>query len=93
MNLPVDYQILTAKQRKAVREEYTRLQGGNCYYCGESLKSSPHVSVMSLPLNLNLFPKNFLLHSAHLHHDHKTGLTIGSVHARCNGVLWQYHGE
>lgn len=29
----------------------------------------------------------------HLHHDHKTGLTIGAVHAKCNAVLWQYYGE
>jgi hypothetical protein len=28
-----------------------------------------------------------------LHHCHQTGLTIGAVHAKCNAVLWQYHGE
>ena len=40
-----------------------------------------------------LFPENFFTHPAHLHHCHKTGLTLGAVHPRCNAILWQHYGK
>ena len=40
-----------------------------------------------------LVPENFFKYPVHLHHSHYTGMTIGAVHANCNAVLWQYHGE
>jgi hypothetical protein len=49
--------------------------------------------VMSKKINVDLFPPNFFKWPVHLHHDHRTGMTIGAVHCRCNAVLWQYHGE
>jgi hypothetical protein len=42
---------------------------------------------------ISQFIKQILEDSVHLHHSHETGMTIGAVHARCNAVLWQYHGE
>lgn len=93
MDLPVNYNCLTQYQRRQVREEYVRLQGGRCYYCGEFLDSNPSERVRKKRLNMQLFPKGFLRHPVHLHHDHDTGMTIGAIHARCNGVLFQYHGE
>ena len=50
-------------------------------------------AVTELEIHEELFPKNFFDHPIHLHHDHETGMTIGAVHAQCNAVLWQYHGE
>jgi len=48
---------------------------------------------MSNQINENLFPPKFLNWPVHLHHDHKTGMTVGAVHSHCNAVLWQYHNE
>lgn len=93
MKLPVDYTAISQTQRKRVREEYVRIQGGKCSHCGEPLTSPPAKSIMNKSINLKLFPPNFLKWPVHLHHSHVTGLTIGAVHARCNAVLWQYHGE
>lgn len=93
MILPVDYRTLTAYKRKQVRDAYVINQLGRCYHCSEPLNGSPSKEVLNKKLNLRLFPIGFLKHPVHLHHDHKTGMTIGAVHSRCNGVLWQYHGE
>lgn len=93
MELPVNYAKTHHTQRKLVREEYVRLQGGNCCHCGAPLASKAAKEILSKPLNLKLFPQHFLAHPVHLHHSHETGLTIGAVHSYCNGVLWQYHGE
>lgn len=91
--LPQLYHNLTPQQRRSVREQYVRLQEGKCSHCGADLMSEASSAIQELPLNLRLFPKGFLNHPIHLHHDHNTGMTIGAVHAKCNGVLWQYHGE
>ena len=48
---------------------------------------------MRMYITNSLFPPNFFKWPVHLHHSHDTGMTIGAVHARCNAVLWQYHGE
>jgi hypothetical protein len=91
--LPVNYNKCSSGERRIVREQYVREQGEKCYHCGGRLNEKPPQEITDLKLNLNLFPPNFLKNPIHLHHDHNTGLTIGAVHAYCNGVLWQYYGE
>jgi len=93
MELPKDYRKLTQPQRREVREEYVRRQNGNCPHCGRSLKGDPASHITAKRLDLRRFPPNFLKWPVHLHHNHNTGMTIAAVHAYCNGVLWQYHGE
>jgi hypothetical protein len=90
---PVNYNSLEQWERKLIREEYVRHQGGLCHFCKEPLSGSPSKEVSDKSINLKLFPPNFLEWAIHLHHDHDTGMTIGAIHARCNAVLWQYHGE
>lgn len=92
-HLPVNYNDLHYTERKIVREEYVLLQDGLCYYCKNLLKGEPAENVQSKPIKKHLFPDNFFKWPVHLHHDHKTGMTIGAVHNYCNAVLWQYHGE
>lgn len=93
MQLPIDYDSSDWRTRRAARIQYVREQNNKCLHCGASLTGPPAKSIVSKPLNMRLFPFGFLDSPVHLHHDRKTGLTIGAVHARCNGVLWQYHGE
>ena len=93
MKLPVNYNNLTPQERKKVREKYIEMQKGMCAHCKEPLKSKAHKSVMSKRINKKLFPDNFFNWPVHLHHCHKTGLTIGAVHCHCNAVLWQYYGK
>lgn len=92
-HLPANYNDLHYTERKIVREEYARLQDGLCYYCKNSLKAEPAENVRCKPIKKHLFPDSFFKWPVHLHHDHKTGMTIGAVHNYCNAVLWQYHGE
>jgi hypothetical protein len=93
VEFPVNYDHLHWTERKAVREEYRRRQDGNCSHCGESLHGTPSSAVSKKPVNESLFPESFFKWPVHLHHSHKTGMTIGAVHSYCNAVLWQYHGE
>lgn len=93
MKLPVNYNELTATQRRAVREEYVRLQNGSCHFCGNKLSGHPVDDVRGAWIDESLFPRGFFSSPVHLHHSHETGMTIGAVHARCNAVMWQYHGE
>ena len=93
MKLPVDYTKLDWRTRKAVREAYIEKQNKACYFCDYPLDGDPIVDVLRTPINLDLFPLNFLKHPIHLQHCHKTGMTEGAVHARCNAVMWQYHGR
>lgn len=72
---------------------YSELQDWKCSHCGNPLMSGPTKTLQATPINLRLFPPAFLKHPVHLHHDHTTGMTIGAVHAKCNAILWQYHGE
>ena len=90
---PVNYNKLNWQERREIREDYIKEQNGKCHHCRTSLDKDPASSVLNKPVNLRLFPANFLKYPVHLHHDHKTGMTIGAVHSRCNAVLWQYHGE
>jgi hypothetical protein len=93
MNLPADYNSMDWKERRAVRFEYIKRQGGKCSHCGTALKDGPRDDVAAKPVKRRLFPPRFFEWPVHLHHCHKTGMTIGAVHAHCNAVLWQYHGE
>ena len=93
MKLPAMYASLSWKEKKAVREEYVKLQNGKCMLCLQDLTNSQSNSVLSLKINWKLFPPNFLKYPVHLQHCHNTGLTEGAVHAYCNAVLWQYHGR
>lgn len=91
--LPVDYRFLAPWQRRQVREQYVREQGGKCSHCLEPLTSDANKKIISKPVNKKLFPEGFFKYPVHLHHSHKNGMTIGAVHCICNAVLWQYHGE
>lgn len=87
MNLPVNYDKLHWTERRKVREKYIKIQKGKCYHCGEPLSSEPAKHIKNKRVNKKLFPKNFFKWPIHLHHSHKTGMTIGAVHNYCNAVL------
>ena len=93
MELPILYDSVSPSVRRKVREEYVRLQNNLCMFCDQSLDGPPHSHVTDKPINLKLFPPNFLKYPIHLQHCHKTGLTEGAVHAYCNAVLWQYYNR
>lgn len=93
MKLPVNYNEIKPAERRLVREEYVRIQEGNCCFCGAPLDGKPPKEVTSKQINRKLFPTGFFRWPVHLHHDHDTGLTIGAVHNYCNAMLWQYFGE
>ena len=92
-NLPVSYGDLTQSDRRSVREQYAREQGGKCRHCGGDLWGPAKGPAGRVQIEHRLFPESFFRHPIHLHHSHKTGLTIGAVHSRCNAYLWQYRGE
>jgi len=91
-NLPVEYDRLDRTEKRAVRLQYIDEQNGLCQHCQEPLEGEPTVDIQNMWINRDMFPPGFLQNPVHLHHCHNTGLTIGAVHARCNAVLWQYHG-
>lgn len=93
MELPIKYNAAEWTVRRDARNEYVKRQDGNCHYCKHPLSHYPPKGITRKTIDWSLFPKNFLKHPVHLHHSHETGLTIGAVHAYCNAVLWQYHGE
>lgn len=95
INLPINYKNATSTTRRLVREAYVSNQKDLCYHCNSSLTEQPPIHISNKQINWKLFPggRDFLRYPVHLHHDHNTGLTIGAVHAYCNAVLWQYHGQ
>jgi hypothetical protein len=93
MKLPINYDRATRQERREARLEYVKEQGGKCQYCEEPLDGDPEILTLRERINLSLFPPGFMDNPVHLHHNHNTGMTIGAVHAHCNAVLWQYHGE
>ncbi len=93
MELPIKYSKTHFSVRKLVREEYVRLQKNKCCHCGTLLTKEPSKKILDKPINLSLFPKGMFNYPVHLHHCHKTDLTIGAIHARCNAYLWQYHNK
>lgn len=90
---PQNYEHLTQPERAELRANYVKEQKGLCHHCAGPLDREPSERMQSIPINWRLFPKNFLKWPVHLHHNHRTGMTIGAVHALCNAVLWQHHGE
>ena len=93
MELPVNYEKTHYTKRRAIREEYVRVQDGNCYHCKAPLDGDPEQKIMEMTVKPRLYPDGFFKNPVHLHHDHNTGMTLGAVHAHCNAVLWEYHGE
>lgn len=93
MDLPVNYTKLSWQERKEVREQYIKKQGGKCMFCKKDLYKKPPQDILDKEIDWSLFPDNFLKYPIHLHHDHKTGMTEGAVHSYCNAVLWQYYGR
>ncbi len=93
LTLPINYVTSHWSIRKRAREQYILEQNNKCAHCGGDLDKNPPAKIQNKYLNLRLFPKGFLQNPIHLHHCHKTDMTIGAVHAKCNGVLWQYYGE
>ena len=93
MKLPINYKTSHWTVRKQAREQYIVEQNGLCCHCGNPLDGNPSDDVMRKTINMKLFPKGMFDYPVHLHHCHKTHMTIGAVHAKCNAVLWQYYGE
>lgn len=93
IRLPANYGKLSPMEKADIRDRYIFLQQEKCWYCKRTLTKGPSERVRKLPLGQVKFPKTFFHHRIHLHHNHTTGLTIGAVHAKCNAVLWIYHGE
>lgn len=86
----VCYNLLSSTEKRIVREKYISFQKGKCFYCKEDLFKIPPKHITDKPINLRLFPINFLKSPIHLQHNHITGMTEGAVHAYCNAVMWQY---
>lgn len=93
MKLPVKYSSIPINERRLVREEYSKIQNGLCYFCQCPLSGDPASYILKTKIRPYLFPKGFFNWPIHLHHCHSTDMTIGTVHARCNAYLWQYHRE
>ena len=93
LDLPINYDEASWPLRKKARIQYVKEQKNKCHHCGRPLTCQPDKKIMKIYINTLLFPDGFFNNSIHLHHDHKTGLSIGAVHARCNAYLWQYEGE
>lgn len=93
MQLPINYKESSWYIRKAAREQYVKEQNGNCWFCGLPLNGDPREDIKSVFIDTKRFPKAMFDNPIHLHHSHKTGMTVGAVHARCNAYLWQYKGE
>lgn len=94
--IPARYSKLSTSLRRAVREWYVEQQDSLCYHCKHSLHEHPPRTITNKPITWTRFPGGqigFLRYPIHLHHDHATDLTLGAVHAYCNAVLFQYHGE
>lgn len=91
--LPQKYAELNVNQRREIRELYVIKQKGLCKHCEQPLEGDPSWQIRHTAINLKLFPEGFFNYPIHLHHSHKTGMTLGTVHNRCNAYLWQYRGE
>jgi len=90
---PVRYSLLSPLERRDIREQYIKKQKGMCWFCGEPLDSMPPHYLQDIPIDMSLFPTNFLKYPVHLQHNHDTDMTEGAVHAYCNAIMWQYEGR
>lgn len=93
VDLPVEYSRLTPEQRREVREEYAKKQNGLCCFCQRPLAGNPPRELVERPIRWGRFPTRFLDNPVHLHHDHKTGMTVGAIHAFCNAYSFDYIEE
>ena len=93
MILPIDYTKASPFIRRRARLEYERLQNGLCPCCEAPLNKPTPEPYASIPIRREAFPQGFFRYPVHLHHDHETGMTVAAVHAMCNAILWQVHGE
>jgi len=93
MKLPAKYSELKSYQKREARLQYIEQQDNLCWHCKGNLDEVPPDEILKKRINLSLYHHGFLLSPIHLHHDHDTDLTIGAVHAYCNAVLWEYHGQ
>jgi len=89
----VKYDALKPAEKREVRLAYIVEQKGLCYYCKAPLEGQAAWEIKDKKVKPHLYPKGFFENPIHLHHNHVTGLTLGAVHAHCNAVLWEYHGE
>lgn len=93
MDLPVKYDEISWQERAQARLQYINEQKGLCFWCNHKLDRDPPDSIMNKEIDETLFPPTMFKYPIHLQHDRQTGLTEGAVHARCNAVMWQYHGR
>lgn len=94
LTIPAMYDALTWFERRTVREDYIILQKGACYWCKATLTSDTPLHLRErFPLDQRCWGPEFLKHPIHLHHCHRSGLTLGATHAYCNAILAQYYGE
>ena len=93
LELPARYSRCSPGERVLVREEYEHRQGGICPFCLQPLVSDPPPVIQRLPVDKVRWPPEFFKHPVHLHHIHRTDLTVGAYHARCNAVLAAYFQE
>ena len=93
LQLPINYETASPQLRRKAREEYIMEQKGACYLCGELLSDDPARHILDMEIDEELFPDGFFDNPIHLHHDHVTGTSIGTVHCRCNAYMWQYEGS
>jgi hypothetical protein len=93
LKLPVQYDRISARKKREVREAYVLEQNGMCYYCHSPLDQVPPADVMEKTVTPALYPPGFFNNLVHLHHSHATGQTLGAVHCYCNAVLWEHVGE
>src|SRR5688572_29790524 len=76
---PQNYDLLSQPERAKLRGRYVEAQGGNCHHCGGPLNASPPKEIQSKRIDWRRFPPNFTRWPIHLHHSHRTGMTIGAV--------------
>jgi len=93
MDLPVKYDDIPYNERHLCRKEYIKVQNGLCHYCNAPLDGDPADWAANKKVKPKYYPEGFFKNPIHLHHNHVTGFTIGAVHAHCNAVLWEHHGE
>ena len=48
MELPVNYDEIPQYKRRLIREEYVKVQKGNCQFCGTPLDGEPDQQVAAL---------------------------------------------
>ena len=91
--LPCNYDKLTPRERRKVREQYVKLQRNRCMWCNERLDLDPPARILAMKIDWDLFQPGFRKYPVHLQHCHTTGKTEGAVHMFCNAYMWQYHGR